>query len=418
MASIRNHKESLFFDFRYEGKRCREYTKLPDTPANRKRMQRVLEKLESEIALGQFEYSKYFPGSHNAAKFAATATIPKTGTAHPATPLYSEFAETWYLESEPLWRRSHRATIRSTLDRHLVPEFGHQPVAEITKADCLAFRARLAKLPGRGGHETLSAKTINRIIQMHGQILGEAAERFDFVNPVDRIKRLKQPKVDIHPFSLGEVQLMIQTVRADYRNYLITRLFTGMRSGEINGLQWRYVDFERRQILVRETLVRGEKEYTKTDGSQREVSMSQPVYEALAAQHAVTGDLAGFVFCTRSGEPVDLDNFTNRVWYPLLRYLELEKRRPYQTRHTAATLWLASGENPEWVARQLGHANTEMLFKTYSRYVPNLTRSDGAAMERLLAANIQTASTPRAPLSNPEMGKHKRAASAASGDAA
>lgn len=418
MGSIRDKNGKLFFDFRYRGIRCREHTTLADTAPNRKRMQSMLSRIEAEITLGTFEYAKYFPGSHNAAKFAATSVTQRTGKAQPATPLYSEFAETWYTENEPLWRRSHRATIRSTLDRHLVPEFGNHEVADITKADSLAFRARLAKLPGRGGHETLSAKTINRVIQMHGQILGEAAERFDFVNPVDRIKRLKQPKVDIHPFSLGEVQTMIQAVRADYRNYLITRLFTGMRSGEINGLQWRYVDFERRQILVRETLVRGEKEYTKTDGSQREVSMSQPVYEALQAQHAITGDLAGFVFCNRKGEPVDLDNFTNRVWYPLLRYLDLEKRRPYQTRHTAATLWLASGENPEWVARQLGHANTEMLFKTYSRYVPNLTRSDGAAMERLLAANIQTTPAPRTPLSNPAVVKHKSAASAASGDAA
>ena len=52
-------------------------------------------------------------------------------------------------------------------------------------------------------------------------------------------------------------------------------------------------------------------------------------------------------------------------------------------RHTAATLWLASGEAPEWIARQLGHTTTEMLFRVYSRYVPNLTRNDGSAMDRL-----------------------------------
>lgn len=57
-------------------------------------------------------------------------------------------------------------------------------------------------------------------------------------------------------------------------------------------------------------------------------------------------------------------------------------------RHTGATLWLASGEAPEWIARQMGHANTEMLFKVYSRYVPNLTRQDGSAMERLLASKM------------------------------
>jgi integrase len=64
--------------------------------------------------------------------------------------------------------------------------------------------------------------------------------------------------------------------------------------------------------------------------------------------------------------------------------LKLEPRNPYQSRHTAATLWLASGENPQWIARQLGHASSEMLFKVYARFVPNLTRQDGSAFERLL----------------------------------
>jgi integrase len=48
-------------------------------------------------------------------------------------------------------------------------------------------------------------------------------------------------------------------------------------------------------------------------------------------------------------------------------------------------LWLAAGENPEWIARQMGHTTSEMLFKVYSRYVPNLTRQDGSAFENLLA---------------------------------
>lgn len=58
----------------------------------------------------------------------------------------------------------------------------------------------------------------------------------------------------------------------------------------------------------------------------------------------------------------------------------------YETRHTAATFWMAAGENPEWIARQMGHINTEMLFKVYSRFVPNLTRQDGSAFERMLLA--------------------------------
>ena len=94
------------------------------------------------------------------------------------------------------------------------------------------------------------------------------------------------------------------------------------------------------------------------------------------------------MFCTRIGTPLSHNNVTKRVWYPLLRYLGLPKRTPYQTRHTAATLWLAAGESPEWIAKQMGHSTTEMLFRVYSRYVPNLTRQDGSAFARLLNAEF------------------------------
>ena len=76
-------------------------------------------------------------------------------------------------------------------------------------------------------------------------------------------------------------------------------------------------------------------------------------------------------------------------------------------RHTAATLWLASGEAPEWIARQLGHSSTEMLFRVYSRFVPNLTRRDGSAIDRLLATRFASgAGTP--PQAQPPPGESGR----------
>ena len=132
----------------------------------------------------------------------------------------------------------------------------------------------------------------------------------------------------------------------------------------------------------------GQRVPTKTDGSHRAIQMSQLVYDALKSQYEITSKIGDCVFCTQSGTPLLRRNVNRRVWYPLLRHLGLKPRRPYQTRHTAATLWLASGENPEWIARQMGHSSTEMLFTVYSRYVPNLTRQDGSAFERLLTRHF------------------------------
>ena len=61
---------------------------------------------------------------------------------------------------------------------------------------------------------------------------------------------------------------------------------------------------------------------------------------------------------------------------------------PFLISATAATLMLASGENPEWVAKVLGHTTTEMLFRVYSRFVPNLTRNDGRAFTGLVSARV------------------------------
>ena len=263
-------------------------------------------------------------------------------------------------------------------------------VSQITKADILGFRAELSKVNARGKTTPLSARRINKIFGPLRQILCEAADRFDFRTPFHNIKQLKFRKTDIKPFTLEEVRQIINTVRPDFKHYYTVRFYTGMRTGEVDGLKWKYVDFERRLILVRETVVAGDEEYTKNDGSQRDIQMSQVVYDALKEQEKSTRQLSPFVFCNSLGTPLAHKNITNRVWYPLLRHLGLEKRRPYHCRHTAATLWLASGENPEWIARQMGHTNTEMLFRVYSRFVPNLTRQDGSAFERLLLQSEAT----------------------------
>ncbi len=412
MPNVRVHKPNgmLFFDFRFQGHRCREYTLLKDSEVNRKKMEKVLKRIETAIADGSFRYEEHFLNSKMATRMAETkltsidvgaedciASADAKVSAKPSVvtepaqldPTFKTFADQWVQEHSIEWRRSHIRSLLSTIEGRLYPHFGEKIISSITKADVLAFRAALAKEPGRGAKAGLSAKRINEITGTLKQILEEAADRLEFTSPVTNVKRLRVRKTDVQPFSLAEMQTILATVRPDYRDYLQVRFLTGMRTGEVNGLKWKYIDFDSRLILVRETHVLGEDDYTKTDGSQRDIKMSQPVFDALQRQREITFGRSVYVFCNMLGEPLDNTNFTNRIWYPLLRHLAYELRRPYQMRHTAATLWLASGEAPEFVARQLGHTSTEMLFRTYSRYVPNMTRQDGSAMERLLANQFE-----------------------------
>lgn len=421
MSSIRARKDGrLFFDFSYQGERCRELTALADTPANRKRMARTLSAIDAQIAAGTFDYGKAFPNSRRANRTVRTTTASSaprlmarnTRGLADDLPLFADFARTWMQEKQVEWRTGHRESMQSILDTHLLPRFGSLRLDAIGRADVLQFRSTLVN--ARGGHVDSDGKakgkrvplapaTLNRIVGTVRMIFAEAALRFGITDPCLGIKRLKVPRQDIQPFTMEEVRLILARVRKDYRPYLTFRFFTGVRSAEAHGLKWKHVDFAARELLIRETYQHGRTEYTKTDGSQREIHMSQPVVDALMAMRPTgyASDVKRFddtyVFRTKGGHPIDNSNFVDRVWMPLLRSLGLAYRRPYDMRHTCATLWLAAGEAPEWIARQLGHTTTEMLFRTYSRYVPNMLRHDGSAFDRLvvgaLAGNSAAAST-------------------------
>ena len=382
MGSVNSRDGKLYLDFRYKGLRCREQTKLADTSANRQKLAKVLAMLEQQARAGTLDYGHHFPDSPRIEHFRKIELLGRQ-KASGVRMIFSAFALQWLEEKRVEWRQSQIETVDGILRCHLIPAMGVVRMTDITKQDILAFRLRLCE-PDAVTAKALSASRINHIMTYLRLILNEAAERFGFDNPWRNIKALPMPRTEVLPFTLEEVQLLLSKVRSDFRAYYQVRFFTGMRTGEIDGLSWENIDFGARLIHIHQSLVRGTIGPTKTSGSHRSIAMSQRVYDALREQWEVSGEKSTFVFCARNGEPLNHRNITRRVWYPLLVDLSLTKRNPYQTRHTAATLWLAAGESPEWIARQLGHANTSMLFRVYSRYVPNLVGRDGAAFEQLI----------------------------------
>ncbi|CAM3881607.1 Arm DNA-binding domain-containing protein [Rheinheimera salexigens] len=393
MANISVRTGKLVLDFRYQGIRCREQTALTDTKSNRAKLAKLLIDIDAAIRLGSFIYSDYFPGSSRASSFTLIDKTIKakmeTAASHSQQntqlysecPLFSTFSVEWLAENEGVWKTSYAENVKSIYDNYLLDYFGSQRLDEISRTDIIKFRATLTKPQSSG--KRISNDWINHIMTQLHRVMVEAAKRFEFTNPYQDIKPLKIDKPLINPLTLQEVRIFLAGVRADFRNYYNVRFFTGLRTGEIDGLKWKYVDFDRRQIIVHETIVNGRLETPKNSGSYRAVHMSSVVYNALQAQKLITRDNE-YVFCNGNGNTLDHRNITKRVWRPTLELLGLQPRRAYETRHTAATLWLAAGENPEWIAKQLGHSSTKMLFERYSRYVPNITRQDGSAFEALL----------------------------------
>jgi integrase len=105
-------------------------------------------------------------------------------------------------------------------------------------------------------------------------------------------------------------------------------------------------------------------------------------------QRAESEQSGSWVFPNERGGRLHIANLRERVWKPGLERACLHYRTMYQTRHTFATLALSSGEALDWVARVLGHTTTAMVIRHYHKYVPNLTRRDGAALAAVLEGSL------------------------------
>lgn len=213
MGTINVRSGHLQLDFRYRGLRCREQTRLADTPANRRKLRTLLDRIEAEIVLNSFDYARYFPNSRRAKLIADRERM--RGAEFANAPRFRDFAEVWYSELEIGWRPSYRTTVRSTLDKYLIPEFGGQPVSAIRREEVLRFRANVMKRSGRN-ERPLSAERVNHIMSALRMILDEAGLRHGFATPLQGIKALPVPRTDVEPFNLDEVRLFLANVRPDF----------------------------------------------------------------------------------------------------------------------------------------------------------------------------------------------------------
>lgn len=282
---------------------------------------------------------------------------------------FGRYAEAWLERRKAVIASSTWRDYKSILDVHAIPNLGKVPLCRIHHRDVEAL------LDSLGEH---SGKRKNNIMVPVRALFRDAVRRGDLrESPCAHIRRCREDKPVIDPLSFGEISLVLEYVDLWYRPYFATAFLTGMRPSEIIALKWRYVDFVTRTITVREGRVGGVDGSLKTTSSNRDVDMLAPLFEVLRRLREASGDRDGYVFTGKEGAPLDVANLRNRVWYPALRKAGLRRRTMYQTRHTFASLMLSHSEDPLWVARMLGHATMEMIFRHYGKFIRNRARQDG-----------------------------------------
>ena len=105
------------------------------------------------------------------------------------------------------------------------------------------------------------------------------------------------------------------------------------------------------------------------------------MYDALLAQRSIYEQFKGeYFFCSPEGTMIHSQNLRKRVWIPALAVAKIQFREMKQTRHTFATIALSCGENPLWIARVMGHRDTNMIIRVYSKYIEDVFGSNDGTM--------------------------------------
>ena len=137
-----------------------------------------------------------------------------------------------------------------------------------------------------------------------------------------------------------------------------------------------YIDHVMELARVKRARTFGEEHETKTF-KVRDVELNSRAKAALTRQKPFTFFKDGYVFENPvTGARYGAERPLRRnYWHPTLKALGLRERNFYQTRHTFATLNLMAGANPMWVAKQLGHANMQMVLIVYAKWIDGADKS-------------------------------------------
>ena len=370
----------LQYDLCLHGRRFRETSGLRDTPENRRRIKRDLRRINAELETGTFDYGAWFPSSRKLEE--ARRWLLDQSAIDPDC-RFAEYATEWLALHEGDWKASYARRVRGALQQHLIPRFGDWPLDQISERAVRAFRQELIDRCSDDGTRLLSNARINFILTPLSGVLRFGERERGFANPMRNLRPLRDDRNDPMPLTAEEVTAFLDAVDPAYRLYFEMRFYTGLRSCEINGLKAGYVDLERRQIRVREAIVDGRQTTLKHPRARRDIPLSGRMTAQLQGL-VEDKDADDYLFLRPHDRPLTPSWVAEHLWKPALAAIGLAPRRVYQTRHTAAVLHLAAGENPLFVSRLLGHSSTKVLYERYAPFVANVLAGDGTAFEAML----------------------------------
>jgi integrase len=321
---------------------------------------------------------------------------------------FERYVEDYWWPSRQL-EVSTRAAYRSYLNKHFIPYFGRRTMASITPSAVESWISKALK-------DGLSPASVRKYHSMLKTIFQRAVrDRVIVVNPcaaTELPKAVRKPRTIPTP---EDFDRLITEIPQRWRLLLLVEIETGLRWGELIALRPQHIDFLRRLVHVRETVVEvskkmsptGErmlfKAYPKND-QHRSLSVGQPLIELIStdiASRRLSREDLLFPSTLKPGAgALSRNTFRTKVWLPALERTGLDFHvRVHDLRHAHASWLLAGGADLKAVMERMGHSQ----LATAQRYLHTLPDADEqalAAFERIRSRRAPAISAPESPSSN------------------
>ena len=290
---------------------------------------------------------------------------------------------------------------KRTIELYIEPHLGHIRLDTLNAHTVQHFYNELAK-PSKPDAAPLSAKSIKNI---HG-VLHKALQQAVLLNyirynPTTACVLPKIVKKEIHPLTDQQTAQLLNLLKGSkYEIPLTVDLFTGLREGEMLGLIWDCVDFEKGTILVNKQLRRSQRKggtyyfSPPKNNKSRTITPAPYVMKLLQAQKVQQArqrlmagpawEDSGLVFTNEFGRYISyraiFDSFKR-----IVKRIGLSDARIHDLRHTYAVNCIRAGDDIKTVQSNLGHATAAFTLDVYGHFTDDMRSVSAQRMEGFIA---------------------------------
>jgi len=289
---------------------------------------------------------------------------------------------------------STRANYASNFKTHITPALGAIPLNKIGHDKMEEFVSDLVK-------KNLAKASIQTILKNLCTLFNHAKKRKVIVdNPAEGLTQLYSQATAtevFEPLTKKEVPLFLAAAKEHAPQYyamFFTAIHTGVRQGELAGLQTGDMDFNGKYLVVQRSIDRIHKKVVPTKTKRiRRVDLSDELIGVLKEhirqqkeywlRQETKPDAEGkkepkkqpeWLFPNQEGSWPDMANVAERHFHRCMEKAGLHRRRPYDMRHTFASLLLTAGAPIAYVSEQMGHQNIQLTVKLYGHLQPGANR--------------------------------------------